>query len=373
MPPAHPAADGPARASRGVYAGVLLVALAAGFQLILKMVLAVLRFLVGKTETTLDDRLLGAVDRFLPWIAMATSLWLAVEAVYPDIILGGKFSESDIYILTMLAIIGLMLSSIADAFLLWYGLELRPRGKKVKDEEAFPFVRNIVKIIIVAIFIVFILQRLGFDTTAIITGLGVGGLAVALALQDTLGNFFAGVHVLVDKPLREDDYIKLENGLEGTVKQIGWRTTRLVTLANNEVIVPNSKLAGSILENYSTPDDRSGVVYGIGVDYKEDIDSVERLIKETLENVAKSNSTMDKGTIWVRFDSFGECSLNFKFGYDVRGYVNRFGALKDVNRALFYAFREKGVDIPFPVRVVYNRNEMEGGMGAHKGETRKKR
>jgi small-conductance mechanosensitive channel len=253
----------------------------------------------------------------------------------------------------MIAIAGLLLSSLANQFLLWYGIEIRPRKKGVREEEVFPFVRNVVRIVIVVLFAVFVLQRLGFDTTAIITGLGIGGLAVALALQDTLANFFGGVHILVDKPFREDDYIKLESGIEGTVVQIGWRTTRLITPAQNEIIVPNSKLSGAILENFSSPRDLSGVHYTIGVDYKEDIDSVEMLITDVLKKVGKKNPLMEESSIWVRFDSFGEYSLNFKFGYNVKGYINRWAVLKEINRELFYAFRKSNINIPFPVRVIY--------------------
>jgi small-conductance mechanosensitive channel len=332
----------------------ILILLAVIFEIILKAVLAVSKFLVGRTKTTLDDRLLGAIDGFLPWIAMASSLWIATESIYPNLAFG-NFSESDVFIIIMLLILGFMLSAVADAFLLWYGLELRPRGKKVKDEEAFPFVRNIVKITVVAVFIVFALQRLGFDTTAILTGLGVGGLAVALALQDTLGNFFAGVHILVDKPFKEDDYVRMENGQEGTVKQIGWRTTRLITMASNEIIVPNSKLASSILENYSTPQELSGVLYELGVDYREDIDKVEKLITEVLNSVAKRNNLVDQSTIWVRFDNFGEYSLNFKFGFLVRGYFNRFGVQKEIFHELFYTFKKNDINIPFPVRTIYSK------------------
>lgn len=332
---------------------ILLAVPAIAFNVLLILALKLLGFLVGKTKTTLDDRVLKVLGAYMPPIAFFTALLIAMEAVYPDFALGA-FSEFDIYIMVMLGILGLLLSSLADVFLVWYGLELRPRGKAVREEEVFPFVRNVVKITVILIFFVFILQRVGFDTTAILTGLGVGGLAVALALQDTLGNFFAGMHILIDKPFREEDYIKLESGVEGTVKQIGWRTTRLVTLAQNEVVVPNSKLAGSLLENYSTPRELSGVIYTIGVDYKEDIDSVEKLISEALHQVAKKNQIIDDSSIWVRFDSFGDYSLNFKFGYLVKGYVNRFSALKDVNHELFYSFKKNNINIPFPVRVIYN-------------------
>ena len=335
---------------------IMFVVLSLAFQLVLMLILKVASMFVGHTQTTLDDRVLKAVSAYLPAIAIVTALMIALEATYPDLTLG-QYKEFDIYLILMLAIAGFLLSSVADAVLVWYGLEIRVDKRKVKENEVFPFVRNVVKVSIILIFLVFVFQKLGFETGAIITGLGVGGLAVALALQDTLGNFFAGVHILVDKPFKEDDFIKLETGLEGTVKQIGWRTTRLVTPNHNEVIVPNSKLANSILENYSTPSDLSGVSYTVGVDCKEDIDAVEKIITEAIHAVAKRGQTIDDQTIWVRFDSFGDYSLDFKFGYMVKGYVNRFAAIKEVNRELFYAFKKHDINIPFPVRVVYQQNE----------------
>ncbi|MFH0885471.1 MAG: mechanosensitive ion channel family protein [Candidatus Micrarchaeota archaeon] len=333
---------------------ILLAVLAITLDAVLVILLKVLGFIVGKTKTTLDDRILKVLGSYLPYISIATSLWVSLEAVYPEQVVFGNFKEFDVYVIVMMAILGFLLSSLANAILIWYGLEIRTDKKKVKENEVFPFVRNVVRVSIVLVFAVFILQRLGFETGAIITGLGVGGLAVALALQDTLGNFFAGVHILVDKPFREEDYVKLENGVEGSVKQIGWRTTRLITPANNEVIVPNSKLSNSILENFSTPNEQSGIAYSIGVDYREDIDSVEKIIFDTLRRVGKANPLLDEQSVWVRFDSFGDYSLNFKFGYNVKGYVNRFAILKEVNRELFYAFKKNDINIPFPVRVLYN-------------------
>jgi small-conductance mechanosensitive channel len=347
---------------------VLLAVLAITLDAVLVLVLKVLGFLVGKTKTTLDDRILKVLGSYLPYISIVTSLWVSLEAVYPELVVFGNYKEFDVYIIVMTAIAGLLLSSLANAILIWYGLEIRTNKKKVNENEVFPFVRNVVRVSIVLVFAVFILQRLGFETGAIITGLGVGGLAVALALQDTLGNFFAGVHILVDKPFREEDYVKLENGIEGSVKQIGWRTTRLITPTNNEVIVPNSKLSGSILENFSTPNEHSGLAYSIGVDYREDIDRVEKIIFDTLHLVGKSDPVLDEQSVWVRFDSFGDYSLNFKFGYNVKGYVNRFAVLKEVNRGLFYAFKKNDINIPFPVRVLYNAPAQRSGENAKESE-----
>ncbi|MEW6722902.1 MAG: mechanosensitive ion channel family protein [Candidatus Micrarchaeota archaeon] len=345
---------------------VVLAVLALAFEIVLVVALRVLKFIVGKTKTTLDDRVLKAVGAYLPAISIVTALWIALEAVYPDQVVFGSYKEFDVYLVVMLGIIGLLLSSVVDAFLIWYGLEIRTDKRRVRDEEVFPFVRNVVKVSIVMIFAVFILHRLGFETGAIITGLGVGGIAVALALQDTLGNFFGGVHILVDKPFREEDYVRVDSGsgtggIEGTVKQIGWRTTKIETLAKNVIVVPNSKLSGSILENYSSPDDMTGVLYTVGVDYREDIDEVEKIITQALQKIAKEEPLIDEKSVWVRFDSFGDYSLNFKFGFLVRGYVNRFGPMKKVFHELFYAFRKNDINIPFPVRVMYPPPEEKKG------------
>lgn len=331
---------------------VLLCSMTIIFQIALMLLLRIAKLLVGHTETSLDDRILHAISVFLPAIASMTSLYISLQAIYPDLSLGG-LDETHLYFIAMLGIGAFLISAVLDAFLVWYGIEIRPRKKGIKDEEVFPFVRDVVKIVVAVVFITFILETVGFDTTAIITGLGVGGIAVALALQDTLGNFFAGVHILMDKPFREDDYVKLDSGAEGVVTEIGWRTTRLHTPTENEIVIPNSKMAGAILENYSNPKDFTTVSYEIGVDYREDIEAVERIIRESLEEAAAKTSLIDEKTIWVRFQSFGDFSLNFKYGYNIKGYVNRFAALKEVNKLLFYNFKKKDINIPFPVRVVY--------------------
>jgi len=335
---------------------VLLVGLSIVFSIALMIALGVFCFIVRKTKTSLDDRVAKVLQAYVLPVSIMTALLISLELIYPAVVLFGGLSSMDLYIVVMLGIAGLLASSLADALLLWYGIELREAKAGVKEEDVYPFVRNIARITIVLLFIVFMLQRLGFDTTAIITGLGIGGLAVALALQDTLANFFAGVHILVDKPFRRGDYIKMESGLEGTVKEIGWRTTRISALGRDRVVVPNSKLAGSTVRSYSRPKSgETGVLYEIGVGYKEDIDKVDKLITQSLKKVAEKNEHMQGKTIWVRFDSFGDYALKFKFGYIVNGYTNQWAVLKDVNRELFYSFKKNKIEIPFPTRVVYRK------------------
>ena len=333
---------------------VMFIIMASLIHLTLTILIRVMQAVMRRTKVTLGDRISKSLKKYIITIAVLTALWLSLESVYPELGIIDGYNTLDIFAILMLIVVGFMLSTIADSFLLWYGLEIRSDKRKVREKDVFPFVRNVVKVAIVLIFLVFVLHRVGLETGALITGLGVGGLAVALALQDTLGNFFAGVHILMDKPFKEEDFIKLESGDEGTVEQIGWRSTRLVTQKGNEIIVPNSKLSNTIVENYSSPSSLSGIYYTVGVDYKEDIDNVEKVMLDALRKAAKKNEFMEEDSGWVFFNKFGDFSLDFMFGYKIKGHINRFSVLKDVNRELFYAFKKKKISIPFPVRVIYN-------------------
>lgn len=131
-----------------------------------------------------------------------------------------------------------------------------------------------------------VLSALGISITPFIASLGIGSMAVALAMQDTLSNAFAGVHIMIDKPIGRGDYIGLDDGREGFVEAVGWRSTRLRLFSNNIVIIPNSKLAGSVITNYEMPEARASVKIDCGVHYDSDLDHVERVV---IEEAKKNN------------------------------------------------------------------------------------
>src|SRR5690242_911030 len=132
-----------------------------------------------------------------------------------------------------------------------------------------------------------LLSSLGIAITPILTALGVGGLAVALALQDTLSNLFAGVHLLADKPIRVGDYVRLSaENVEGHVVDVGWRSTRIRMLQNNVVVVPNKRVAESVITNYDLGETRMAVSIRVGVDYDADPDHVERVLVDEATRAA---------------------------------------------------------------------------------------
>lgn len=156
-----------------------------------------------------------------------------------------------------------------------------------------------------------ILSHVGVSITPILTALGVGGLAVALALQDTLSNFFAGLHILIEKSIRVGDFVKLESGQEGYVEDITWRTARVRMLPNNIVVIPNKKLAESVVVNYHLPEKRMSVLVPFSVSYAADPDRVEEiLIEEATAAAGIVDGLLVDPRPFVRFiPGFGESAL----------------------------------------------------------------
>ncbi|MHB8881646.1 MAG: mechanosensitive ion channel family protein [Thermodesulfovibrionales bacterium] len=206
-----------------------------------------------------------------------------------------------------------------------------------------------------------ILSTLGISITPLITALGVGGLAVALALQDTLSNFFSGMHILMEKSIRVGDFIKLETGQEGYVDDITWRTSRIRMLPNNMVVIPNSKLAQSVVTNYCLPEKKMSLLIPIGVSYSSDPEKIEKiLIEEAKMAVGEIPGLLGDPEPFVRFiPGFGESSLDFTLICQIGEFVDQYLVQHELRKRILRRFREEGIEIPFPHRTVYLREETE--------------
>ena len=220
---------------------------------------------------------------------------------------------------------------------------------------------GMLKGIILVIGFLIILGVLGISITPLLTALGVGGLAVALALQDTLANLFAGIHILVEKSIRVGDFVKLETGQEGYVEDITWRTTRILMLPNNMVVIPNNKLSQSIVTNYYLPEKRMSLLIPVGVSYSSDPRRVERILVEVARNaVGEIPGLLGDPEPFVRFiPGFGESSLDFTLICQVREFVDQYLAQHELRKRIFDRFKEESIEIPFPHRTIYLREEKE--------------
>jgi small-conductance mechanosensitive channel len=191
--------------------------------------------------------------------------------------------------------------------------------------------------------------------TPILTALGVGGLAVALALQDTLSNLFAGFYVAVAGHVRLADYIKLNTGEEGYVTDIGWRSTTIRSMANNLIIVPNSKLGQAIVTNFHLPEKRVSASVQVPVSYDADPNQVERILLEiAAETASHMPGLLQEPAPSVAFDpGFGDFSLGFTLNYSAADFAAQFAIRNELRKRILGRFRAEGIRIPFPTRTVH--------------------
>lgn len=349
---------------------VLFVLFGIAFYALYKALFFLLKKASERTKTGFDDLLSERLRDPARLFAALSSVFLALNFTYPEIAIGA-LGLSSAYAAALMLVCAFALDRFMSASLEWYKKEIAPKTGTKMGDEMIPIMEKVLRIAIYVLALLMVLGNLGIEITPLLAGLGIASLAVALALQDSLGNFFAGVNIAVDRPLKKDDFISTDSGVEGVVQEIGWRSTKILTSQNNYVIIPNTKLAQSIITNYCRPDEKVSQNGTIGVSCGEDVERVSQAIKNAIRKAMEKSDAFQKDfEPRVRFDSFGDFSLNFKFTYAVKNYALRHAALDEINRAIFYEFKEEGITIPFPTRTIYSL-QSQAEKAEEKGKKRK--
>jgi small-conductance mechanosensitive channel len=203
--------------------------------------------------------------------------------------------------------------------------------------------------------IIIILENLGISLTAVWTTLGVGSIAVALALQETLSNLFAGFYLLADRPVSPGDYIKLDSGQEGYVVRIGWRSTTMRTQSNNIVFVPNSTMAKAVIINYSLPELRVSVSIPVHVSYGSDPSLVEKVLLDVSREAAQEGLAgllLNPPPSVCLNPGFGDSSLDFSLNLNVQRFEDQIPVQSELRKRILARFAKEGIAIPFPTRTV---------------------
>ena len=209
-----------------------------------------------------------------------------------------------------------------------------------------------------------LLDYLGISISPMIAGLGLGGLAIALALQPTLSNFFAGTQIVSDSVVRVGDYIELDNGvIRGYVTDVGWRSTRIRTPFNNLVIIPNSRLADSIVTNYHGPNMELAVIVESGVSYSSDLSHVEDVVlavaREIIEELPEAIKTREP---WFGYDEFGDSNINFWVWLYAKDRISAFRVKSELIKRLHARFAQEGITINYPVRLLTYEDSKRKGL-----------
>lgn len=329
---------------------VLIALLSTAVCLVIKrIVLGRLRRALSKTSFYYDSLLVGALS--LP-LALVVILLNLVLLKYLFI----GFGIDDTY-LTRFNNLGIPILAITAAVIFFDRFSTGVINRYANQSDVLRSSRSIVtgitRAFIVGIGLLILMGTLGISITPVIASLGIGSLAVALALQPTLENFFSGVQLIVDKPFRVGDYIELESGEQGFVERIGWRSTWIKMLPNNTVIMPNSALSKSKIINYFYPEKELSVPVEVGVHYSSDLEQVEAVTLEVAREILRTHKwgVADYDT-FVVYHTFDNSSINFTVMLRAQEYFHRFFIRSAFIKALHKRYAEEGIVIPYPIRAI---------------------
>jgi len=292
--------------------------------------------------------------------SLRTPIWfwiviLALHFAVQSSDLPAKYTERGASLLFDLWVVSLTLMSmrIAREMVRFYGAQV-PGALPVTT-----LTQNLVQIGVLILGVMVMLGNNIARLTPVLTALGVGGIAVALALQDTLSNLFSGFYIAAARQVRLGDYIKLNTGEEGYVADISWRSTSIRALSNNLIIVPNSKLAQAVITNFHMPEKRMSVSLQVNVGYGSDADVVERLLLEIARDGAKDiPGLLPDPPASVTFDpGFCDSSLGFTLGFQIAEFSAQYNIRHELRKRILRRFRQEGIKIPFPTRTVHLERE----------------
>jgi len=234
-----------------------------------------------------------------------------------------------------------------------YRLLVHFKGRFAYIDITRGIVRGVLRLLVIIVGLLLLLDALHISLTPIVASLGIGSLAVALALQGPLSNLFAGLFVLADRTVRVGDYVKLDTGEEGYVTHIGWRHTRVRTVTNIAVIVPNSRLNTSVIQNLNLPQEEVAIYFPVGVSYASDLRRVEAVTIEVARQVQQEVPGAVRGfEPFVRYHTFDNSSVNFNVALRVTEFGATYLIKHEFIKALHERYRQEGIVIPFPIRTL---------------------
>lgn len=323
--------------------------------IILSLILAkiVISIIIGKiilkatkkTKTELDDLIINTIKWPVYYGIILGGLYFAIKLVFP------QFSETvDMSIVTLSIIFGVwIVIKISDFVVKSYAIRMEKKKKVKLDEEVLNLIQRLSKIFILVIGLLIILGQAGIEITPLLAGLGIAGLAIALALQDTLSNFFSGIYLIFDKPFKVGDRIQVD-GEFGEIIDVGLRTVRIRGLDNTLITIPNSLMAKTKIVNLSAPDLRIRVKLPIGVSYGSNVEKVKKVL---LDIAKKEKNVLKEPKPIIRFKEFGDFSLNFYILFWVDDVRNKWSVIDKINSKIDSEFKKNKIQIPFPTRTVY--------------------
>lgn len=336
--------------TRYVLAALVFCGLYLFFQLVQRIVLIRLEKWATKTDTDIDNMIIATVEGIRSWVYIIVALYVALQFFTLPSLLN--------YIVTGAILFAIVWQAIEVATTLIEFFTKRTLERRMDGEEVDPNAANasnlislLAKIVLWSLGILFVLSNLGIEVTSLIAGLGIGGIAVAFALQGVLSDLFASFSIYFDKPFRIGDFV-ITGGDAGVVEHIGIMSTRLRTLQGEELVVSNNELTTARVQNFKKMEERR-IVSQFGITYETEYDKVKQ-VPDIVRNIfAASEGRLDR----VHFISFADSALLFEVVYYVEtaDYTKYLDIQQEFNFALMAKFAEVGIEFAYPTQTIYTK------------------
>jgi MscS family membrane protein len=309
----------------------------------------VVKKLTTKTKSKLDTLIIDMIEEPIMFGVIILSLWYGInylELPKKTLSIVGKA-----YYILITFNVAWFISRFLDALIKEYLTPKVTESKSDIDDQLLPILRKGIKVVIWIIAIIVGLNNAGYDVGALIAGLGLGGLAFAMAAKDSLANLFGGFTVFTDKPFTIHDRI-IVKGFDGTVEEIGIRSTRLKTQAGRIVTMPNAIFSSEAIENITSEPGRKTII-NLGLVYDTSPEKMQNAI-QILKEIADETQGVLKNDVVASFIEYGDSSLNIRFSYYIEKSFDIFETTSNVNLEILKRFNKAGLVFAFPTRTIYN-------------------
>ena len=309
----------------------------------------VFKDVASKTKTRLDDVLVDRIEEPVVFAVIIAGIYYALHRLHFTDTLDDWIGR--VYFFLIVFNIAWLINRLLDSLIDEYLVPIVQKTEGDLDDQLLPLLRKVIHFVVWGMAVVIGLNNAGYDVGALIAGLGIGGLAFALAAQDSVANLFGGLTVFFDKPFTINDRIKI-SGFDGFVTEVGIRSTRVKTLAGRIVTIPNKEFTASIVENVSSEPSRK-VVQTLGLTYDMDDCKVERAIQVLTDIHAENVETTEDNVI--TFNAFGDFSLNILFIYYIKKESDIMVTQSNINMQILKRFAAEGLDFAFPSQTIYTK------------------
>lgn len=312
----------------------------------------VVKKLTKKTKTNLDDVLIETLEKPIIYSILIWGYWIAIHYVdlseNPGILSFLEGVAGIAIIITLTSIVSRVFDALVTEIVLPY-VEKTEGGA---DNYMLPIIRKVTKAIIWVFGIIIGLDNIGFDITAMIAGLGIGGLALALAAQDSVKNIFAGIMIFLDKPFKIKDRIQIQ-GFDGIVEEVGLRSTRVRTLDGRIVTIPNSTFTDNSVVNVTSEPARK-IKLNLGLTYDTSEGDMQKGV-DILREIVADNSEILEENCAVGFKDFGDFSLGIYFLYYIKPEAHWLDSQNVICKEVLKRFNAAGLDFAFPTQTLFNK------------------